>query len=295
MDTFLARKLKHYRLKHDLTQKQLASILYVSDKTVSKWERGNGQPDIETLKKIAQLLETTIDDLLNEREPTTYFEYKSHLVIAMLPILHIVIPNIPELLRTFGLRQSYYAILRQMPKAKGVISCGFFSTGILSLGIFSRGLFSIGVLSLGMISFGGITVGLISLGHLSIGLLSLGNLALGLVILANIGIGYLGIGNLIAAKIAVANQAAGEFAFSLGSEITDKEILEALHRLQQLDIPELANRLLVQPVTTALESPWPILLFVGVVILLSAITIVGIFVGLLKMMENHRREKSFSY
>lgn len=295
METFLARKLKHYRLKHDLTQKQLASILYVSDKTVSKWERGNGQPDIETLKKIAQLLETTIDDLLNEREPVMYFEYKSSLMIAMLPILHIVIPNIPELLRTYGLRQSYYAILRQMPKAKGVISCGFFSTGILSLGIFSRGLFSIGVLSLGAISIGGIAAGIVSLGNLSLGLLAFGNLALGLVILANIGIGYLGIGNLIAAKIAVANQAAGEFAFSLGSEITDKEILEALHRLQQLDIPDIANRLLVQPVTTALESPWPILLFVGVVILLGAITIVGIFVGLLKMMENHRREKSFSY
>ncbi|MBO1306313.1 helix-turn-helix transcriptional regulator [Enterococcus sp. 669A] len=295
METFLARKLKHYRLKHDLTQKQLASILYVSDKTVSKWERGNGQPDIETLKKIAQLLETTIDDLLNEREPVTYFEYKSPLVIALLPILHIVIPNIPELLRTYGLRQSYYAILRQMPKAKGVISCGFFSTGILSVGIFSRGLFSIGVLSLGAISVGGITAGLVSLGHLSLGLLSFGNLALGLVIFANLGIGYLGIGNLIAAKIAVANQAAGEFAFSLGSEVTEKEILEALHRLQQLDIPALANRLLVQPVTTALESPWPILLLVSVVLLLSAITIIGIIIGLLKLLENQRRAKSFSY
>ncbi|MGM0216283.1 helix-turn-helix transcriptional regulator [Enterococcus sp. AZ109] len=295
MDTFLGRKLKNYRLKHDLTQKQLASILYVSDKTVSKWERGNGQPDIETLKKIAQLLEMSIDDLLNERESVNYFEYKSMRMIAMLPLLHIVIPNFPELIRSYGWRQSYFTILRRMPKAKGVISCGLFSTGIFSLGIVSRGFFSIGLLSLGGISLGAISAGVISFGNLAVGLMALGNLTLGLLTFGNLGVGYLIIGNLVAGKIAIANHAAGEFAFSLGPESDGKEILAVLHQVQQSDVPAMANRLLVQPLITALESPWTILLLVSLIILMGLIMIGGILVGLLKIIENYRRERNFSY
>ncbi|HAL00573.1 MAG TPA: XRE family transcriptional regulator, partial [Exiguobacterium sp.] len=37
------------RKEKDMTQKQLAEALYLSDRTISKWERGIGCPDITLL------------------------------------------------------------------------------------------------------------------------------------------------------------------------------------------------------------------------------------------------------
>jgi transcriptional regulator with XRE-family HTH domain len=53
------RKEKH------LTQKQLAEIIFVTDKAVSKWERGNGSPDVSILPLLADALGVTADDILN--------------------------------------------------------------------------------------------------------------------------------------------------------------------------------------------------------------------------------------
>ena len=62
------------RKEQGLTQKQLAEQLHISDRTISKWERGMSVPDSEQLIKIAVILETTVSELLgtqveNEEEP----------------------------------------------------------------------------------------------------------------------------------------------------------------------------------------------------------------------------------
>lgn len=49
----------------NLTQKEFAKILDVSDKAVSKWENGQAIPRMETLEKIAEYFETTVEDLLS--------------------------------------------------------------------------------------------------------------------------------------------------------------------------------------------------------------------------------------
>ena len=43
------------RKEKELTQQQLGDILGVSSKTISKWETGNGLPDITILKKNCRL------------------------------------------------------------------------------------------------------------------------------------------------------------------------------------------------------------------------------------------------
>ena len=43
------KRIRDMREDRDLTQKELADKLYVSDKTVSKWECGKGMPDISML------------------------------------------------------------------------------------------------------------------------------------------------------------------------------------------------------------------------------------------------------
>lgn len=52
------------RKKKNLTQKELADQLGVTDKAVSKWERGAGYPDISMLKPLSDVLGTTVNELL---------------------------------------------------------------------------------------------------------------------------------------------------------------------------------------------------------------------------------------
>ena len=59
------------RREKGLTQIQLAEILNVSNRTVSKWENGDGFPDITLLPAIAQALGITIDELLTGNAPAS--------------------------------------------------------------------------------------------------------------------------------------------------------------------------------------------------------------------------------
>lgn len=63
------------RKAKNMTQKELAEKLNITDKAVSKWERGIGYPDITIVSKLANILDVTVNELLNgERtveEPTT--------------------------------------------------------------------------------------------------------------------------------------------------------------------------------------------------------------------------------
>ena len=52
------------RKEKNLTQKELAEQLYVTDKTVSKWERGLSMPNVALLIPIAEILEVTVTELL---------------------------------------------------------------------------------------------------------------------------------------------------------------------------------------------------------------------------------------
>ena len=56
--------LKKLRLNKGLTQLNLAKILNVSDKAISKWESGKGLPEIASLLNISDYFQISIDDLL---------------------------------------------------------------------------------------------------------------------------------------------------------------------------------------------------------------------------------------
>ena len=61
-------KLKNARKEAGLSQEQLAEKLSVSRSAVAKWETDNGMPDVNNLKAMASLLNTSIDYLLDEDE-----------------------------------------------------------------------------------------------------------------------------------------------------------------------------------------------------------------------------------
>ena len=60
----IARNIARLRRKMGLTQTELSERLYVSNKTVSKWERGAGYPEIPQLVRLADLFGVTLDSLI---------------------------------------------------------------------------------------------------------------------------------------------------------------------------------------------------------------------------------------
>ena len=62
----LGKRIAFYRKEKGLTQKELANHLNISYQAVSKWEAGKSLPTVEMLYEISNLLNVTIDTLLNE-------------------------------------------------------------------------------------------------------------------------------------------------------------------------------------------------------------------------------------
>lgn len=61
---YTGNKISQLRKQHNMTQKDLAQLLSVTDKAVSKWERGINFPDLMMLEKIAEVLHTSVVELL---------------------------------------------------------------------------------------------------------------------------------------------------------------------------------------------------------------------------------------
>lgn len=93
-----AEKIKKLRLSKNLTQEQEAKLLYVSRSAVAKWEHNRGFPNIETLQKISEIYEVSLDDLLSDKELEIIETEKNNrisgqrkMLIALSIILSIII------------------------------------------------------------------------------------------------------------------------------------------------------------------------------------------------------------
>ena len=69
-----SEKLQKLRKQKNLTQEELADLLFVSRTAISKWESGRGYPSIDSLKTLAAFFEVTIDELLSSKELLTIAE-----------------------------------------------------------------------------------------------------------------------------------------------------------------------------------------------------------------------------
>ena len=65
----MGRFIAESRRAKGLTQRDLAAALHVTDKAVSKWERGLSYPDVTLLEPLAALLDMTIEELMTCRKP----------------------------------------------------------------------------------------------------------------------------------------------------------------------------------------------------------------------------------
>lgn len=61
-----SERLSGYRKLKGMTQLELAEKLNYSDKSISKWERGEGLPDLFVVSQIADLFGVTVNDMIDE-------------------------------------------------------------------------------------------------------------------------------------------------------------------------------------------------------------------------------------
>lgn len=80
----IAENIAYYRRQSGDTQADLAEKLNYSDKSVSKWERGDGTPDIFILSKIADLYNISVQDLLRTKKVPK--SHTRHVLITLLSI-----------------------------------------------------------------------------------------------------------------------------------------------------------------------------------------------------------------
>lgn len=85
---FFNEKLKFLRKENNLTQEELAEKLNVSRQAITKWESGDGTPDIENLKQISILFNTTIDELVKEEKNITAEIKEKYTYVEELEIEH---------------------------------------------------------------------------------------------------------------------------------------------------------------------------------------------------------------
>ena len=80
MDTF-PNNLKRLRKLRNLKQEDLAERLSVTRQTVSGWETGRRQPDLDTLKALAEALDADIYELIYGEKPGEYPKFQRKFVV----------------------------------------------------------------------------------------------------------------------------------------------------------------------------------------------------------------------
>lgn len=100
----------------NMTQRDMAKKLNVSDKTISKWETGVNFPDLKMLNQIARLIGVSVSDLLeaddlrapnrgNDLDNTTITRFRIHQVVSFLLFIFAVI------IILWGLQVAYWMII----------------------------------------------------------------------------------------------------------------------------------------------------------------------------------------
>lgn len=101
----LNEKLRKLRTQKQLTQEALAEKLNVSRQAITKWEKGEGIPDIENITQISRFFGITIDELVKEEQeikPNGIYAYtwKKSLALTHSKRLELTAKNIREITLT---------------------------------------------------------------------------------------------------------------------------------------------------------------------------------------------------
>lgn len=112
------------RKERGMTQKELADMLSITDKAVSKWERDLACPDTQTIPKLAEILGISVEELMNAKSaPTTGHKGAGYL-------MGIILKAVPV---AMGVAVVVTALLGKLDMKAGFTMLGI---GLTSVGIY---------------------------------------------------------------------------------------------------------------------------------------------------------------
>ena len=90
----ISENIKNLRKEKGLTQKELADLLHVTSQAVSRWEKGDVEPSIDTISEMANIFEVTTDEIIGgpdkKPKPEVITEVKEKVVVEQgKPVLTI--------------------------------------------------------------------------------------------------------------------------------------------------------------------------------------------------------------
>lgn len=133
----IAKNIITLRKQNKWTQQDLANKLNYSDKTISKWERGDSTPDIEMLCKVAEIFNVNVDYLTKEHTEMEYEKLQNGsqmfvrnlLILLMMCIAVYIIATIvfvyPVLLNPSNAKKFWIAYLYALPVC--AVICNYYA------------------------------------------------------------------------------------------------------------------------------------------------------------------------
>lgn len=99
MNTFFSETLKQIRTAKELTQRELAELMYVNRSTIARWENGSRLPDVVMISRLARCLGIDVNTLLrvaaqsDDAPNVIVVEDRKIILSGELPVVEEVMPN----------------------------------------------------------------------------------------------------------------------------------------------------------------------------------------------------------
>lgn len=124
MSNSMGEIISTLRKEKGMTQKELADKLGITDKAVSKWERDVSFPDTATIPKLAEILEVSVEELMNVKiAPVSERKAAENIVILILKVIPVAM----------GVAVAVLSLLDELPVNSGLSMLGI---GLACVGIY---------------------------------------------------------------------------------------------------------------------------------------------------------------
>lgn len=107
LNKIVAENLVNLRTKCGYTQLQVAEKINYSDKSVSKWERGDAIPDIPVMLQLSKLYGVSLDDMVKKHEKEQIKPKEKNLLLSKQTLISIIAFVFVWLLATIGFAVVY--------------------------------------------------------------------------------------------------------------------------------------------------------------------------------------------
>lgn len=91
MGKSIGTNIRKFRMEKGISQETLASALYVTRQTVSNYETGRSQPDLETLQKLSTLLDVEVTWLLYGKPEPGASKKKAAVMLALAVLASVIV------------------------------------------------------------------------------------------------------------------------------------------------------------------------------------------------------------